>query len=116
MSRYGDSTGLFGAGVGSSTCGEFTCGLCKTVYNQNCCSEEDGGDYVRTERFAGVEVCEECFERIERSVLHRLGDILPWVAKILEEKQSELAKLTKWLRKAETLEVGRAVEFEDVPA
>ena len=91
--RFDDSPDLFGRGVGQSTSGDFTCEMCCRVYNEGAdAKEEYGSESVGHTEFAGLEVCEECFERIENAVLARMGDILPWYAKILTEWRGRLEK------------------------
>ena len=40
--------------------------------------------------FAGKEICECCFEKIENEILHRMQDILPWYKRILDVKRKTL--------------------------
>jgi hypothetical protein len=87
--RIEDSPGLFGSGVGTSTCSEFRCGICQHVINEGCLPgsgdelTDHEGEYERTEVFAGLDICEECMGRVERSVPRAVADLLPWVARIL---------------------------------
>lgn len=98
--RFDDSPDLFGCGVGTSTCGDLTCDICKVTHNAgNDALAEVEGDHiyrdavsVRETRFAGMTVCEYCFERIESEVLRRMPYILKWYTRILEARTAKLAK------------------------
>jgi hypothetical protein len=91
MSRIEDSTSLFGNGMGTGTYGDITCGLCGGKYNEG----EDArgvydGDSVSHADFAGLVVCDCCFDRVERGVLAWMPDILVWYAKYLRRRRSAL--------------------------
>jgi len=99
--RFEDTPNLFGCGVGHSTLNEIRCGICGTVYK----ARESEEEYIRRTDFAGIEVCDSCFEKIEREILRRMPDILPWFTRILEvrEKQNERDRmLIKMVREALT--------------
>jgi hypothetical protein len=88
MARFIDSPELFGHGVGISICGYFTCAICGVKYNAgNDKAENYDGDSVRVTTFAGVEICGDCFEKVEDEILCRLPDILRWYKKILERRE-----------------------------
>ncbi|MCL2869225.1 hypothetical protein FWF48_00225 [Candidatus Saccharibacteria bacterium] len=85
--RFEETPGLFGSGVGSATNGDFTCGVCHTRYNEgNDESRDYFGDSVPNAFFAGLEICGDCFERVEDEVLRRMSDILPWYGRIVEKR------------------------------
>jgi hypothetical protein len=87
MARFMDSPGLFGRGVGISTCGDFTCAICGVEYNTgNDKTENYDGDSVMVANFAGVDICGDCFEKVENEILRRMPDILQWYKKILEHR------------------------------
>jgi hypothetical protein len=89
--RWDESPGLFGLGVGTSTCGDFTCGICGTEHNKgNDAAEDYSGDSVGFEDFAGIEICENCFETIETEILGRMKHILPWYRRIVERRRESL--------------------------
>ena len=76
---------LFGRSSGHSTCGEITCAICGTTYNQGADIPPEGEmdpdyssyDYVRYVDFAGVAIVDCCFDVVEDEVLRRLpADIL----------------------------------------
>ena len=91
--RYDDSPELFGCGIGTSTCGDIECDMCGTLYNQGNDEAEDyDGDSVLHTTFAGLQVCECCFARVENEVLYRMPYILPWYKKILTAKNARLAR------------------------
>ena len=62
MARLIDSDFLFGNKTGVSTCGDYTCAYCGTKYNEG---NDDDGDIIPVEYFAGLSVCFECYETIE---------------------------------------------------
>jgi hypothetical protein len=94
MSRFIDSPGLFGRGIGYSTCGDFTCAVCG-VYNEGYDKEA-----ILVDTFAGLEICGDCFEKIEREILRRMPDILQWYKKILNYR-AEQGKIVDDLIKRE---------------
>lgn len=75
--RFEDTPGLFGYGAGTSTSRPITCDLCGKFYP----GDPTDQDSVRFCMFADRQVAECCFDRIEREVLHRMPDILPWYAR-----------------------------------
>ncbi len=89
--RWDDSPELFGNGCGTSTCGDFTCGICGNEYNKgNDANEDYSGDSEGVTEFAGIEVCGNCFEAIETEILGRMKHILPWYRKIVERRRESL--------------------------
>jgi hypothetical protein len=97
MARFIDSPELFGRGVGISTCGDFTCAICGMKHNQgNDKTEDYDGESIPVTTFAGVEVCGDCFEKIENEILRRMPDILQWYKKILE-RRAELKNVVNGL-------------------
>jgi hypothetical protein len=96
--RHEDSPDLFGCGIGSGTCGDITCDLCKVTHNEgNDKRADEEGDCVYLEtpsvlhtRFAGLTVCDCCFEKIENEIERRMRDILPWWRKIQEERSQRI--------------------------
>ena len=98
MARFEDSPNLFGYGVGSSTSGEVICEVCKKVYNKGIGVDDDGdddwdeGESILNVEFAGLQVCECCFGKIENEVLHRMPDILKWYKRILASKKNQITE------------------------
>ena len=86
--RFDDSPELFGVGIGHGTSGDIECGICKAKYNQGADEKEDYHDRetVNHTDFAGMTVCDCCFEKVEREVLRRMPDILLWYKKILDAR------------------------------
>lgn len=100
--RIFDTPELFGMGCGSGTCGDIQCDMCKTKYNQgNDKSENYSGDSILHTDFAGIQVCECCFEKIENEVLLRMPDILKWYRQILNSKKKNLKEKDMLLRRVE---------------
>lgn len=88
MARHEDTPDLFGGGVGIGTAGTLRCGICGNVYNPDADEKEDySGDSVGYTNFAGFIVADCCFEDVEREVLSRLEDILPWFARIVAKQR-----------------------------
>jgi hypothetical protein len=93
MARFIDSPELFGCGTGIATCGDFTCAICGVKYNNgNDETEYYDGESITVTDFAGVQVCGDCFEKIENEILRRMPDILQWYKKILE-RRDEIKKV-----------------------
>jgi hypothetical protein len=89
--RFENTPGLFGIGVGISTCGSFLCDICGTAYNEDDDgSDEYEGDGIATTQFAGLNVCGNCFETIENGVLRRMPDIISWYKRLLDVRKSRL--------------------------
>jgi hypothetical protein len=112
MARYKDSTNLFGASFGESTQGELTCGICGKTYNKGADDLDENGDEkdyddyesVGHTEFAGITICENCFEAVEDEILHRMTDILIWYRMVLEERKKETADDETVLSKIEALD------------
>ena len=93
--RFKDTPNLFGCGAGVSTIAPFKCDLCKKIYNKN--NEDEDGYIIDMDAppicytsFAGMEICEYCFEVAENSVLCRISDILSWYKEILDAEERDL--------------------------
>ncbi|KKM16617.1 hypothetical protein LCGC14_1684040 [marine sediment metagenome] len=89
--RFEDTPNLFGYGAGSGTYGDFECQMCSTIYNEG--EDEKGtydGDSIGWTTFAGMQICKHCFGKIEKEVLHRMSDILPWYKRILAARKEHL--------------------------
>lgn len=87
------SNALFGVGVGISTCGDFTCAFCNKKYNEgNDKKQRYDGDSIPIENFAGLDVCGDCFSKIEMEILGRMPSILEWYKNILEKKQARISE------------------------
>lgn len=88
--RFEDTPDLFGCGIGTSTCGDVICEFCGGKYNEG---EDEREVYdnesVRFTKFAGLQACECCFGRIERAVLNRMHDIVPWYKRWLDRKLAD---------------------------
>lgn len=101
--RFEDAPGLFGCGIGVGTTQEVTCGICKTTYPDT----GENGDTVTWTEFAGLEVAECCFEKIEVEIWRLRDDVLPWIRRILEKRKAsndanmkELDAIAKLRKKA----------------
>jgi len=96
--RREDSPELFGCGVGHGTYGDITCGICGRKWNEG---ENERGVYdndsIGVTYFAGLEVCECCFEAIETEVFNRMPDILTWFRRIVEKKKKNIENAEKAL-------------------
>ena len=91
--RYEDTPELFGNGAGFSTGGDIKCDICGYLHNEGEDEKEEyNGEFVCHTNFAGLTVCECCYERIESEVLSRMEDILPWYRRILDDLESTLKK------------------------
>jgi hypothetical protein len=102
--RYKDTPDLFGKGVGTSTTGTVHCGLCGATWNADNEDEngniiDEGADSVRDTQFAGITVCDCCFERIEDEILRRMPNILKWFAEITAERRRLLLRDEALLKK-----------------
>lgn len=99
MMRFEDTPGLFGDSSGASTEGYFQCEFCGKEHNQDFNENTgEGSDYsICITHFAGIDVCEECFERIENEILRRMEDILPWYSRILKTRRANLESNEKAL-------------------
>lgn len=97
MGRFENSPDLFGRGFGISTCGEFTCGICGTIWNKgNDETESYDGESVLNASFAGIAICGDCFEKVENEILRRMPDILEWYVRI-NKRQRKLAEAAEAL-------------------
>lgn len=103
--RFESSPELFGGGCGSGTIGRFHCDRCGRDFNEE--NERPDGsivdeniDSTRFTEFAGMMICEDCFEGIEDEILSRLDDILRWVGKILAARRVELNDSEELYREA----------------
>ena len=100
MERFEDSIDLFGLDIGGSTVGEITCGICGETYNSNN-EDEDGKiidpsiDGIGNTMFAGIIICECCYGDIEREIIKRIKDIIPWYQRILKKHKKEIEKAEK---------------------
>jgi hypothetical protein len=105
VGRFEDSFELFGGGCGSGCGYNLVCQLCGTVHNADAgydSSDLDGhaeGDTVSYTHFAGLQIADCCFGRIEEAVLHRMPQILEWYARILEKRRANLEKSDELLNK-----------------
>jgi len=99
MARFIDSLDLFGRSPGVSTCGDFTCAICGTEYNKgNDDTESYDGDSVLYTDFAGACICGDCFEGVEKEILHRMPDIISWYCRILKTKEETIKKQKEQLK------------------
>jgi len=91
--RFEDSPELFGVGSGVSTTGYIECEWCGNVY-------EDPADIesVSSTDFAGKQVCDCCFEKIEREILYRMPDILKWYSKIVAKRKESVEQADNALK------------------
>lgn len=102
MGRFEDTRNLFGYDSGSATSGTVTCGICGTTYNKGADDNEEYDDEneIYETTFAGLTVCECCYERIENAVLGRMDDILPWYERILKAQRKKLDEVEASLQAA----------------
>lgn len=83
--RFEHTPELFGRGCGISTCGDIKCHICGTKYNEGMDElEEYYNDSVRHTDFAGIEICDCCFEKIEEEIWRRREDIISWMKRRIE--------------------------------
>ncbi len=92
--RHIESPELFGGGVGTGTSGDFTCEVCGTTYNEGADEAQDwmSRETVTHTTFAGLDVGDCCFERIEQEVEERMTDILRWLRAIVETRRADVAR------------------------
>lgn len=93
--RFEDSPDLFGCGVGRATLGTIECDCCGMVYNKE--ADDEHEDYslsedIRHTEFAGMTICECCFERVEAAVYRRRIDLLKWLNKINESRSKKITE------------------------
>lgn len=91
MTRFIDSPELFGREVGQSTNSDFCCAICGNKYGDPEDVQGVGDNFVRYTDFAGLEICENCFEKVENEVLHRMPDIINWYTKMLTKRHLTLS-------------------------
>lgn len=100
MARFEDTPGMFGKGVGGGTGYEITCSVCRTVHNKGIFPESDpiGHETVCYQDFAGLTVCDCCFEEIEETVWLLLGDIFSWATRRLRNIDLRVQNMSELLR------------------
>ena len=81
----------FGLGVGRSTGGHFTCGMCGRVYNQppEGADEDwvaDNEDFVCAVDFGSLEVGACCFRELESAVYEWLQEAVTWSVAMAEAR------------------------------
>jgi len=91
--RFENSVELFGGGCGSGCYAEIECGICHKVYNDGCDEGNLSDESVTYIDFAGITVCECCFGKIESSVLQRINDLLPWIARIIAKRRKRTQQM-----------------------
>ena len=99
--RIIDSPGLFGVGVGGGTIGKIICEWCNKLYNQD--NEDENGEPIDINipsvgflTFAGKQICDCCYEKIENAMFYRADDFLDWLKKIeYERKKKSIGRLKK---------------------
>ncbi len=79
--RFEDTPELFGVGSGRGSSGELLCEMCKTVHPD----KGEDGDSVCWTSFAGMQIAECCFEKLESEIWSRRDDLLSWLRRILEK-------------------------------
>jgi len=96
--RYEDTPELFGRGSGMSTCGDFKCAICGTVYNHGNDENEHYEDepIIYTD-FAGVQICGDCFGVVESEIIQRLPDIIPWFRRVMASEQERMDQVREAL-------------------
>lgn len=92
--RIFDTPELFDGGVGASTGYELKCEFCGITHNKGLEPEKKigEGDSVLHTNFAGKQICDCCFEKIETEILRRIPDIIDWYMRILEMRENRLIK------------------------
>ena len=93
MSRFEETTGLFGSHDAIVTENYIKCDVCASEYNVD---EQDVA--AAHTRFAGLTVCSCCYERVETAVLDRMEDIIPWYKRILAAQKAKIEKAQAQLR------------------
>lgn len=93
--RLFEEHGLFASGVGNSTASYLRCGLCGTEYNTHdkdseCDMSGPESEWVRHTNFAGLEIAECCYGRIEKAVLDRRTDVLGFICRIIARERTVL--------------------------
>ncbi len=84
-----ESSGPFGALTAETTLFDTKCGWCGTLY------VDRGADGtlppttkpMRISKFGSLQVADCCFKQLEAAVLEHINDIVPWLARIAEEKR-----------------------------
>lgn len=91
MARFENTPGLFGAECGTKTHGDFVCGICQTRYFEGADAAQDyDNEGVMEATFAGLDICGNCFERVESAVLGRMPAILSWYKRLLTARRAKL--------------------------
>ncbi len=93
MARLEDSVSLLGSGSGIRSYAEIKCQLCGKVYNEGCDDGSERGlsdEGVSWAYFAGLQVAECCWDKIERSVYEHMSNIIPWYKRILDRRRTRL--------------------------
>jgi len=86
--RFEDSPGLFGEGIGSATHGEFHCDFCGMVYFEGADRDENyDNEGVGEALFAGMNVGDCCFWKVEMAVWNSRIQILQWFDRIMERRR-----------------------------
>lgn len=101
--RFEHTPELFGRGCGISTCGDIKCHICGTKYNEGMdVLGEYYNDPVTHTVFAGVEICDCCFEKIEEEIWIRRGDVIPWMKRRMERIKNRNDKDLELINKLES--------------
>lgn len=110
MMRIKDSPELFGRGIGLSTVGMVACEWCGETYNKE--NEDEDGEIIDTNApsveitvFAGKQVADCCFEKIENEMLRRADDFLDWLGEI---EQGRKKRAEERLKKIQNLKKKKA--------
>lgn len=103
MDRFEDTVNLFGVESGTSSGMCVKCDFCGLMHLEDNMDEETGDmidtsvEFVHTTQFAGLEVCECCFGKIENAVLGRIPDILTWYKRLLDARSDYIERNSKLL-------------------
>lgn len=85
MARLIDGKGLFDSAFGRiGTTGDVHCDWCGKTYTGR---EDNDGESIEIARFGELQVLDCCFGKVEDAVLENIGDIIPWMIKVLEQQQ-----------------------------
>jgi hypothetical protein len=99
--RFEDTPELFGQGCGISTSGDIKCNICGVKYNEGADKNEYYYDSVGYTDFAGVNICDCCFEKIEEEIWVRRTEVISWLKRRLDnikkrnDKELELINTIK---------------------
>lgn len=92
MARFEDTSGLFGE-IGGGTSGNIRCEWCGNNYTGRENKEGEGrssSEVICYAYFGEKQICDCCFEAVEKAVLSLIPSIMPWFIRILRSKRQQL--------------------------